>query len=433
MTIRRQEEFFKKGAKDVVRHRKKVREIIKENIHETIGEESIISRKKGSIVKVPVKGLKSYRFKYSSGKGGGGYGHGPGEGGDVIGEKPKPDQGQQPGRPGQEPGIDYLETEMEIEELIEMMMEDLGLPNLMDKQVVETLIHKGWTTDSIEKVGIPPRLHKKRTIKAALLRNAAIVGELIRQSGRTEEECWVAWNLAKSDTKKALEILKDSKVDLSGDAKVFLDNDALRYRTIKEDVEHTSNAVILAMMDVSGSMTTMKKYLARSFFFWMNEFLKHLYKNVEIRFIAHTTEAKIVDEHTFFHKGESGGTNCYTVYEKAYELIKTRYDISRWNIFCMHWSDGEDFNTDLSVKWAKKLLDLGINMFGFGQIELEVYAWGKLLMKAYQEEFGLTEYAKASEMKVFLKENMNFLGVAIKNKTHIYPALQEFLQKERKF
>lgn len=431
MTIKKQEEFFKKGAKDASRHRKKVRDAIKNNIQDIVGEQSIISRKKGSIVKVPVKGLKSYRFKYSSGKGGGGYGHGPGEKGDVIGEKPKP--GDQPGQPGQEAGIDYLETEMEIEELIEMMMEDLGLPNLLDKQVVETLIHKGWTTDSIEKTGIPPRLHRKRTVKAALLRNAAVIGELMRQSGKTEEECWAAWNLAKSDAKKALEILADPKADLSGEARVFIDNDALRYRTIKEDVEHTSNAVILAMMDVSGSMTTKKKYLARSFFFWMNEFLKHLYKNVEIRFIAHTTEAKVVDEHTFFYTGESGGTYCYTAYEKAAELIKTRYDVSRWNVYCFHWSDGEDFDTALSVKWAKKLLDLGVNMFGFGQIELDAYAWGKLLMQAYREEFSLTEYMKAGEMKVYTKEGLNFLGITIKDKKHIYPALQEFLHKERKF
>ncbi len=433
MTIRKQEEFFKKGAKDASRHRKKVREAIKDNIQDIVGEQSIISRKKGSIVKVPIRGLKSYRFKYSSGKGGGGYGHGPGKEGDTIGEKPKPGQGQQPGQPGQDPGVDYLETEIEIEELIEMMMEDLGLPNLLDKQVVESLIHKGWTTDSIKKTGIPPRLHRKRTVKAALLRNAAVVGELMRQTGKTEEECWAAWGIAKSDAKKALEILNDPKADLTGEARVFLDNDSLRYRTIKEDVEHTSNAVILAMMDVSGSMTIMKKYLARSFFFWMNEFLKHLYKNVEIRFIAHTTEARVVDEHTFFYTGETGGTYCYSAYEKAAELIKTQYNTNRWNVYCFHFSDGEDFDTDLSVKWAKKLLDLGINMFGFGQIELDAYVWGKLLMEAYREKFSLTEYAKVGGMKVFSKNELNFLGVTIKDKQHIYPALQEFLYKERKF
>ena len=431
MTIRKQEEFFKKGAKDAARHRKKVRDSIKENIQDVIGEEKIISRKKGSIVKVPVKGMKSYRFRHSSGQGGGGYGHGPGKEGDIIGEKPKP--GQKPGQPGQEAGIDYLETEIEIEELIEMMMEDLGLPNLLDKQVVETLIHKGWTTDSIKKTGIPPRLHRKRTVKEALLRNAAVVGELMRQSGKTEEECWAAWSLAKNDAKKALEILRDPKADLSGEARVFIDNDALRYRTIKEDVDHTSNAVILAMMDVSGSMTTEKKYLARSFFFWMNEFLKHLYKNVEIRFIAHTTEAKVVDEHTFFYQGESGGTYCYTAYEKAAELIKTRYDISRWNVYCFHFSDGEDFRTDWTVSWAKKLLDLGINMFGFGQIEIASYAWGKLLMEAYQKEFALMEFIKSSDLKVFSKSGTRFLGVTIKDKKHIYPALQEFLKQDREF
>ena len=60
----------------------------------------------------------------------------------------------QPGRPGEEPGEDYLETEIELAELVEMMLEDIGLPNLRQKEIQEAVISKGWKYDSIEKHGI---------------------------------------------------------------------------------------------------------------------------------------------------------------------------------------------------------------------------------------------------------------------------------------
>ncbi len=87
------------------------------------------------------------------------------------------------------------------------------------------------------------------------------------------------------------------------------------------------------MMDVSGSMGTMKKYLARSFYFWMTSFLRVIYKRVEIRFIAHTTEARLVDEYDFLHRGESGGTSCHSAYELATDLIDTEYPTSQWNVY----------------------------------------------------------------------------------------------------
>ncbi len=75
------------------------------------------------------------------------------------------------------------------------------------------------------------------------------------------------------------------------------------------------------MMDTSGSMGVWEKYMARSFFFWMTRFLRTKYETVEIEFIAHHTEAKVVSEEHFFSKGESGGTICSSAYRKALELI----------------------------------------------------------------------------------------------------------------
>ena len=95
--------------------------------------------------------------------------------------------------------------------------------------------------------------------------------------------------------------------------------------TSRTDTREESNAVVLCIMDTSGSMDTMKKYLARSFFFLLYQFICTKYQNVEIVFIAHHTEAKEVTEEEFFHKGESGGTFISSGYKKALDIIEERY------------------------------------------------------------------------------------------------------------
>src|SRR3990170_1113710 len=154
MAIKKQDwGLSQRGLKDAARHREKMRESIQKNIADIISDASIITRKKGQIVKVPIRGLKSYQFVFKrESSGGTGLGQGKGEEGDVIGRQPVQDG--QPGQAGDEPGVDYLETEIDIEELIEMMLEDLGLHNLKKKAFVETAIPKGWRYDSIEKSGI---------------------------------------------------------------------------------------------------------------------------------------------------------------------------------------------------------------------------------------------------------------------------------------
>ena len=52
----------------------------------------------------------------------------------------------------------------------------------------------------------------------------------------------------------------------------------------------------------------------------MTRFLRTKYETVDIEFIAHHTEAKVVPEEEFFSKGESGGTICSSVYKKHSNL-----------------------------------------------------------------------------------------------------------------
>lgn len=415
-----------RGVTDAARHREKIKEAIKRNLPDIISDQAIITHSEDHIVRVPIRGIKSYRFIHRQADGArGGFGSGESEEGKVIGQRPKPGNGK-PGRPGETPGEDYLETEIEIAELIGMMLEDLGLPNLQQKEIRETVIPLGWKYDSIEKHGIQPRLDKKRTIKEAIKRTESLVQFLTATSGKSEEECRIALDEAQGDAAEALRILAEGIGKVRNADSIYLDTSDLRYRTITEDTEYQSNAVVLAMMDVSGSMGIMKKYLARSFFFWMAAFLKVIYKRVEIRFIAHTTEARLVDEYEFFHRGESGGTSCHSAYELATELIDTEYPTSKWNVYPFHFSDGEDWDVNRTIKSLGKMLDRGVANFGYGEIQAEHGT--SVLMDAYRKRIPLERNAL---------ENLSYyegiwrrspiLGVVIKDKSDIYPALRVFL------
>jgi hypothetical protein len=420
-----------RGRSDASRHRDKIKEAIRRNLPDIISEEAIITRRENQVVRVPIRGLKSYHFRHGrSGGARGGFGSGEGKKGTIIGRRPKPDQGR-PGKPGDEPGVDYLETEIELEELIHMMLEDLGLPNLREKEIKETTVPKGWTFDSIEKHGIRPRLDKKRSIREAIKRTEVVVAHLMQETGKPEAECRAALRHAQGDVEEALLVLagKEPAPAPGEEPSYRLESADLRFRTLSEDVEYQSNAVVLAMMDVSASMDTMKKYLARSFFFWMLSFLKTVYEHVEIRFIAHTTEARLVDEETFFHRGESGGTFCYTAYDLAAELIDTEYPTSRWNVYPFHFSDGEDWEADRTVASLKELLERGVAAFGYGEIQNEYSA--STLMKAFYHAFELREVER-DDFVYFetTREDRPFLGVILHSREDLYPALRVLLQPD---
>jgi sporulation protein YhbH len=435
MAIRRPDwELSQRGVKDAARHREKVRESLQKNIADIISDASIITRKKGQIVKVPIRGLKSYRFIYKQESSGGtGIGQGEGQEGDIIARQPI-DEGP-PGKAGDQPGIDFLETEIDIEELIEMMLKDLGLPNLKQKALTEMAVPRGWRLESIEKKGIISRLDKKRTLKEAVKRTASFVAELMKRIGKPEKVCELALISAKGDLIRAEKILQEGNLPEEDEGGLPLFSEDLRFRTIERDQEYQSNAVVLAMMDVSGSMGTVKKYLARSFFFWLVEFLRQIYNHVQIRFIAHTTEARLVDENEFFHKGESGGTYCHSAYDLAGHLIETEYNPDRWNVYPFHFSDGEDFEPGKTVASAKRLLRMGVNMLGYGEIQTDQYS-SSSLMDSFERELDLERQDdRTDDFEVFAGKDSAtpFLGVILRDKSHVYLTLREFLRKERPF
>jgi uncharacterized sporulation protein YeaH/YhbH (DUF444 family) len=168
-------------------------------------------------------------------------------------------------------------------------------------------------------------------------------------------------------------------------------------------------------MDTSGSMGTVKKYLARSFYFLLFQFIRMKYREVEIVFIAHHTEAKEVSENEFFHKVESGGTYISSGYEKALEVIEQRYHPSLWNIYAFHCSDGDNFysDNDKALELAKKLCDT-CNLFGYGEIKPSGSA-----------------YYSGSMMEVFSGINRdNFQALLIEKKEDLWRVFRSFMLKD---
>ena len=381
-----------RSAGDRLRHRQKVRESIRDNIADIIAEESIIGKDRDRVIKVPLRGIKEYRFVFGDNAGGAGQGEGDTQEGQVVGKA-----GQQPGKgddmAGDRPGVDYYETEVTLEELIEIMFEDLELPNLERRALREVLSERSSKRKGYRHVGIRVRLDKRRTAKQRVMRMLA--------AGRGPRQMAEA---------AALE------GNVADERRFPFHKDDLRYKHIEIDTREESNAVVICIMDTSGSMDTMKKYLARSFFFLLYQFVSTRYRNVEIVFIAHHTEAREVTEEEFFHKGESGGTFISSGYQKALEIIAERYHPSLWNVYAFHCSDGDNFESDnpAALKAAEELANL-CNLFGYGEI--------KPLGSRYYE---------SSMLNVFRRiQNPNFHTVLIERKEDIWPSFKAFLAKER--
>ena len=370
-----------RAAGDRARHRDKVREAIRDNIADIIAEESIIGKDRDRIIKVPIRGIKEYRFIYGNQAPGVGQGNGQSQPGQVVGRQQGDGQGQ-PDRAGDQPGVDYYETDVRLDELIDLMFEDLELPDLERKRLREIPSERTARRKGYRQVGIRQRLDKRRTVRARVKRMMA-----------TRER------------------------DPAADERRFpFHDDDLTYKHLTTDVREESNAVVVCIMDTSGSMDTMKKYLARCFFFLLYQFIRSKYRNVEIVFIAHHTEGKEVTEEEFFHKGESGGTLISSGYQKALDIIAERYHPTLWNIYAFHCSDGDNFDTDNAnaLRAAKELTEV-CNLFGYGEIK-------PMGARAYE----------SSMLNVFRRLDAdNFQTVLIERKEDVWPSFKALLAKER--
>lgn len=414
-----------KGKVDAGRHQKKIDDAIRKGVRNVIGEESIITQKGNKKVKVPVKGLKDYKFIHGSGKGvKGGLGQGQGKPGDILDRREK---GQGQDKAGNEKGENYIEAEVDIDYLIEIMFDDLGLPWLEEKNKKSIEIPKGWKFESISKVGTQSRIHKVRTMKEAIKRNTSFIGELIKITNCSKEDAKSALKQARGDILKAIEIISNDEVDRNIKG-VNINNVDFRYKQIEEDIEICSKAVVIAMMDVSASMSTQKKYLCRSLLFWMVNFLRKVYEQVDIRFIQHTTEAIEVDEDSFFKKATTGGTYCHSAFDKANNIIDSEYPLDEWNVYSVYCSDGEDFDENKTINSIENMLSKKINMLSYIEIKIKKSSFANLF-EAIKNNWSFKKID--SNREFWMAKNEHFLASIIKSKTDIWPCLEFILNLER--
>lgn len=368
-----------RSAGDRLRHRQKVRRAIRDNIADIIAEESIIGQSRDKIIKVPIRGIREYRFVFGSDSPAVGTGNGDTRVGEVVEDLGRPEQAA---GAGDKPGVDYYETEITLEELIDILFEDLELPDMERKKLREVHVEATRKRKGFRKVGIRVHLDKKRTAISRIRRKLAT-----RSAAPTEGE----------------------------QQRFPFHQDDLTYRRLLRDTRPQSNAVVICIMDTSGSMDTMKKYLARSFFFILYQFVRTRYSNVDVVFIAHHARAREVTEEEFFSKGESGGTLISSGYLKALEVIAERYHPSLWNIYAFHCSDGDNWrpDTEAALHSASRLCEV-CNLFGYGEIKpLNSGQYGDSLL----DLFGRIN-------------RPNFHSLLIESKEDIWSSFKAFLSHE---
>ena len=373
-----------RSARDRVRHRQKIKDSIRDNIGDILAEESIIGRNQDKIIKIPIRSIKEYRFIYGDNSPGVSQGDGAQKTGDIV-DKGKEDPNSVGNGGGDQPGIDAFETEVSIEELIELMFDDLELPELERKVLRQVVSEDARKRKGRRHAGIRPRLDKRSTARNRVRRKLAA-----QKAGFHNPD----------DEDKRFPFHKDD----------------MRFFHIAPTEREQSNAVVFCIMDTSGSMGTTKKYLARSFYFLLFQFVRQKYQNVEVVFIAHHTEAKEVTEDEFFHKVESGGTYISSGYRRALEIIESRYHPSLWNIYAFHCSDGDNFYSDneKALEAANELCEI-CNLFGYGEIKPSGSA-----------------YYSGSMLEVFLQiKHENFQAIVIEKKEDLWTGFKSFLTREK--
>ena len=365
---------MKRVDRDLGRFREIVRGKIKKDLRKYMSHGEMVGRQGKRFVSIPVPQIDLPQFRYGA-KQGGGVGQGDGDVGDPIGQGEGP-PGQ--GEAGSEPGKHTLEVDVSLEDLAAILSEELQLPNIQPKGK-KNLISEKDKYSGIRRTGPDSLRHFKRTYREALRRQIS--------SGEYN----------------------------ASDPIVVPIRDDMRYRSWKETLLPESNAVIIYMMDVSGSMGTEQKELVRITAFWIETWLRSQYKEIDIRYIGHDAAAKEVDQETFYHIREGGGTKISSAYKLCNRLIDERYPATEWNIYPFHFSDGDNWgggDTRECIELLRQELLTKVNLFCYGQVR-SLYGSGRFAHDL-EEHLGSDERIVVSE---------------IAERDDVYDTIKDFLGK----
>ena len=332
------ETMINKIEQDHQRFRQIVRGRIRRDLKKFLSRGEIIGKEGGRYVSIPLHDIDIPNFRYGDNSTGVGMGEG--------------EEGQGAGQPGgagenaggEQEGRHVTEVDVSLEELADILAEELQLPRIKPRgeHRITTVRDK---YSGIRPVGPASLRHFKRSYKEALKRQVAMG-------------------------------------DYDPDDPVIIPiKEDLRYRSWTQVKKPQSNAVIVYMMDVSGSMGAEQKELVRLQAFWIDTWLRRNYEGVESRYIVHDVRAAEVDRQTFFTLREDGGTRISSAYQCCRELLEAHYDPNDWNIYLFHFSDGDN-SSESDNRLCCTIIDEHLlarcNLFGYVQVA-SAYGSGNFL------------------------------------------------------
>jgi hypothetical protein len=315
---------------DHTRFRQIVRGKIKRELKRFVSSGELIGKQGNRYVTIPLPQITLPKFRFGDNRK-----NGVGQGEGQPGQPVPGQEGDGTGQAGEEAGKHSIEVDVSLTELARILGEELELPNIEPRGQKSLRATAGRYT-GISRSGPMSLRHFKRSFREALKRQIA--------SGTYDPEHPVVVPI----------------------------RDDLRFRSLQPRQVPQASAAILYMMDVSGSMGREQKEIVRIEAFWIDTWLRHQYKNIEVRYIVHDAVAHEVDQHTFFHLRESGGTKISSAYELCLQIMRDRYPAQEWNVYPFHFSDGDNWSardTEYCVSLLKDSLLPHCNQFCYGQVK----------------------------------------------------------------
>jgi sporulation protein YhbH len=298
-------DLFSRGARDWLRHNDKVRDAVRQHLPQIISGADVLSGG-ATTVRVPVRLLEHYRFKLRPPTEQQGVGQGQAKPGDRIG-RPQQDSTDQRGQGGNEEGGVQYTLEFRIDDIVDWLWEEMELPNLEAKAGKSR--DDDWTREGWDRRGARSRLDRRRSMKESIKRRGSQAAAGIE------------------------------------DSPSFTDDD-LRFRQLAKREQPATLAVVILLLDMSGSMGERERQISKTFFFWAIQGLRRQYRDLELVFVAHTSEAWEFQEEEFFRVSGTGGTVASAGLKKVKEIIDERFSPSQYNVYLFYASDGEKFPSD---------------------------------------------------------------------------------------
>ncbi|NVC62222.1 YeaH/YhbH family protein [Vibrio sp. 05-20-BW147] len=408
-----------KSAVNRQRFMRRYKEQIKESVADAVNRRSITNTETGEDVAIPHKDIKEPLFH--QGKGGLRERVHPGNDQFITGDKiERPKGGQGGGGAGDGDasadgeGQDDFVFQISKDEYLDLLFEDLALPNLKKNQVnkiTEWKKHRaGYQT-----AGMPSNISIVRSLQQSLARRTAMSAGKKRLLHELELELEHIQNQEPAQKLEEMKLKQEiAELRKAIESVPFIDTFDLRFKNYERKPVPSSQAVMFCLMDVSGSMDQATKDIAKRFYVLLYLFLNRTYENVEVVFIRHHTQAKEVDEHEFFYSQETGGTIVSSALKLMDEIVKARYPVGEWNVYAAQASDGDNWADD-----SPRCKDLLTNKL---LPNCQYYAYIEITRRSHQTLWH--EYEK-------LEESFdNFAMKNIRSVEDIFPVFRELFHKE---